>query len=570
MREAPSRLSAPAVAVWLSLLPGCFDQGGAVVQPEAAWFEDQAEVRGLVFEHRSGFDGRYLFPEIMTGGAALADVDGDGDLDAYLVQGGRVEAQGADGNANQLFLNDGAGHFAWVGDRGADDRGYGMGVAAGDYDDDGDVDLYVTNLGANALLRNDGTGRFEDVTETAGVGDPGWSTAAAFLDLDLDGDLDLFVVNYVAWTLATAKECYSVNVLTYCGPVDADAAPDRLYRNDGNGTFTDVSIPAGLGTAFGAGLGAVGADFDNDGRIDVFVANDSMVNQLWLNRTEPGGDPRFVDEAFLRGCALDDHGIAKAGMGVAAEDVDDDGDADVLVMNMEKQTDSLFRNEGSHFVDATSALGLGVSSRRFTRFGVALTDFDNDGDLDLFEANGRVKHSPELVGRDDVFAEPNVLYENAADGRFELVEPPGGTHKALVHTSRGVAIGDVDDDGGVDLLVVNKDGPAYLLMNRFADRGNWVRFRVSTASARDAHGAAVSGMIGGQRRHRSVQTAGSYLASNDPRVHFGLGRHRRIENVRVRWPTGEVEVFGDFEAGAVAELQFGAGLESLSAPDVDH
>ena len=554
-----------AFVVGSGLIAGCSGQDEApVAESGTVWFEDEAALKGLDFEHRSGFDDRYLFPEIMGGGAALADVDGDGDLDAYLVQSGRVEGRGEESNANRLFLNDGMGFFAAAPDDGAGDRGYGMGVTTGDYDNDGDVDLYVTNLGRNTLLRNDGAGRFTDVTALAGVADSGWGTAAAFLDLDQDDDLDLFVVNYVAWTLATAKECYAVNTRTYCGPAAADAAPDRLYRNNGDGTFTEISLAAGLGTAFGAGLGIVGSDFDGDGRIDVFVANDSMVNQLWMNRTPPGGDPRFVDEAFLRGCALDDHGTAKAGMGVAAEDLDDDGDPDILVMNMEKQTDSYFRNDGDHFVDATSRVGLAVTSRRFTRFGVALTDFDNDGDLDLFQANGRVDHTPELAGGDDVFAEPNVLYEHV-DGRFELVEPDGGRLERLVHTSRGVAIGDVDDDGGVDLLVVNKDGPAYLLMNRVAGRGNWVRFRVLTASGRDAHGALVSGTVGAQPRQRRVKTAGSYLAANDPRVHFGLGQYQSIESVRVRWPTGDVELFGDVEAGADVALRFGAGRE----PDED-
>ena len=573
MTRIPTVVGMPTVVGAATVLAGCFD-GAAISAPDGesveVWFADEALARGLDFEHRSGFDGRYLFPEIMAAGAALADVDGDGDLDAYLVQSGRVEGKGDEGNANRLFLNDGEGFFtAPRSDRGAGDRGYGMGVTAGDYDNDGDVDLYVTNLGANAMLRNDGAGRFSDVTDSAGVGDPGWSTAAAFLDLDRDNDLDLFVVNYVSWTMATAKECYAGNVRTFCGPVEADAAPDRLYRNNGDGTFTDISGPAGLRTAFGAGLGVVGADFDADGRIDVFVANDSMLNQLWMNRTPPGDDPRLVDEALLRGCALDDHGIAKAGMGVAAADVDDDGDADVLVMNMGKQTDSYFRNDGSHFVDATSAVGLGVTSRRFTRFGVALADFDNDGDLDLFEANGRVDHTPERVGLDDVFAEPNALYEHTAERRFERVEPSGGSVDKLVHTSRGVVIGDVDNDGGVDLVVVNKDGPAYLLMNRAAEGADWVRFRVLTASGRDAHGAVVSGTIGGQRRHRGVQTAGSYLASNDPRVHFGLGEHRRIDNVRVHWPTGAFEAFGDFESGRDAPLRMGAGRRLAEVPGED-
>ena len=550
---------AVAFAIALTALAGCDHQRdvreGSL---EKTWFAEEAWARGLDFEHRSGFDGRYLFPEIMGGGGALADVDGDGDLDAYLVQSGRVEGVGESGNANRLYLNDGDGHFTMAPGSGSEDRGYGMGVATGDYDNDGDVDLYVTNVGANVLLRNDGAGRFEDVTDLAGVGDTGWGTAAVFLDLDQDGDLDLYVVNYVTWTLATAKECYAVNTRTYCGPVDADAAPDRLYRNNGDGTFADISLAAGLGTTLGTGLGVVGADFDDDGLTDVFVANDAMVNQLWLNRTPPGGEPRFVDEALLWGCATDDHGVAKAGMGVAAGDPDEDGDTDVLVVNLEKETDSYFRNEGGHFVDATSAVGLGVVSRRFTRFGVALTDFDNDGDLDLYEANGRVKHKPELLGRDDVFAEPNTLYENTGGPRFKPVPPGGGTNDR-VHTSRGVAIGDVDNDGGVDLLVVNKDGPVYLLMNQAARRGNWVRFRVTTGSGRDAHGALVSATVGSERRVRGVQTAGSYLAAHDPRVHFGLGGSTHIVGVAVRWPTGELEHFGDFGAGTVARLRKGTG-----------
>ena len=547
-----------AFAIALTALVGCDEQRDWPKRSsDANWFVEEAGARGLEFEHRSGFDGRFLFPEIMGGGVALADIDGDGDLDAYLVQSGSVEAVGDAANANRLYLNNGDGRFRVVENSGAEDRGYGMGVATGDYDNDGDVDLYVTNLGANVLLRNDGAGRFDDVTNLAGVGDNGWGTAAVFLDLDRDGDLDLFVVNYVTWALAAAKECYAVNTRTYCGPVDADAAPDRLYRNNGDGSFTDISIAAGLGRAYGTGLGVVGGDFDRDGRIDVFVANDAMVNQLWLNRTPPRGEPRLVDEAFLWGCAMDDHGAPKAGMGVSAADLDDDGDTDVLVVNLEKETDSYFRNEGGHFVDATGAVGLGVLSRRFTRFGVALTDFDNDGDLDLYEANGRVKHKPELLGRSDVFAEPNVLYQNTGGPRFEPV--PQGTVNDPIHTSRGVAIGDVDNDGGVDLLVVNKDGPVYLLMNQAAKRGNWVRFRVTTASGRDAHGALVSGRVGSERQQRGVQTAGSYLAAHDPRVHFGLGELAGIVGVEVRWPTGELEHFGDFDAGVVADLRKGTG-----------
>ena len=282
---------------------------------ETAWFSEEAAERGVDFRHHSGFRERPMLPEIMGGGAALADLDGDDDLDLYLVQSGRVDETLDEAlSANRLYLNRGDGHFDEVeGGAGSGDRGYGMGVAAGDYDNDGDIDLYVTNLGSNALLRNDGAGRFTDVTVKAGVGDPGWSTAATFLDLDNDGDLDLFVVNYLHWTPALERDCYATAFhATYCGPNEYDApAMDRLYRNDGDGTFSDISAHAGLNTAFGNGLGTVGADFDGDGLTDLFVANDTMINQLWLNR----GNLRFEDESMLWGCALDDDGIAKAGNG---------------------------------------------------------------------------------------------------------------------------------------------------------------------------------------------------------------------------------------------------------------
>ena len=518
----------------------------------SVWFDDEAAPRGLDFHHVSGAEGRYWIPEIIGGGVALADVDDDGDLDAYLVQGGSLTG-GGEGPGNELYLNDGQGRFELVSDPGdAADRGYGMGVNAGDYDNDGDLDLYLTNWGPNVLLRNDGNGRFDDVTAVAGVGDPGWGTAAAFLDLDADGDLDLFVVNYLTYSPGSAQDC----VHTYCGPTADDATADRLYRNNGDGTFADVSETAGLNTAFGNGLGIAGADFNEDGRLDVFVANDGMPNQLWLNDTPPGGDLRFRDEALLWGCAMDDHGFAKAGMGVAAADFDDDGGTDILVVNLGRQTDSFYRNAGTHFVDSTSRIGLGVSSRRFTRFGVALADFDNDGDLDMYQGNGRIDHSPEFEG-DDPFAEPNVLYSRAGDA-YEVVLPEGGTDEPLIHTSRGVAMGDVDDDGGIDLVVVNKDAPTYLLMNR-APRGNWVRFRVLNRHGSDAIGATVWGTVDATRQRRSVQTATSYLASHDPRVHFGLGLATRIADVEVRWPTGETEAFGDFEADRTVELRYGAG-----------
>ncbi len=522
-----------------------------------AWFRDVAASRGIDFVHRTGHRERLLFPESIAGGAALFDMDGDGDLDAYLVQGGVLEGDTSKVEGNRLYENDGTGQFTDVSaSSGADDRGYGMGVAVGDYDNDGDSDLYVTNYGPNTLLRNEGGGRFVDVTAESGAGDPAWGTSAAFFDYDADGDLDLFVVNYVNWTMANEHACYnSSGVVDYCLPTNYNApAADVLLRNEGNGRFTDVSEAAGIRRAFGNGLGVLYSDFDGDGNVDVFVANDTMVNQLWLGRE----DGTFVDEAMLRGCALDQHGMAKAGMGVAAKDFDDDGDTDLLVVNIENQTDSFFRNDNGFFKDFTGEIGLGTESRRFTRFGIGMLDFDNDGHLDLYEANGRVNKSAEPL-TEDPFAEPNMLFAGGEGGRLTEVSPQGGTLERLVHTSRGAAFGDVDNDGGIDVLIVNTDAAAYLLRNVVTDRGHWVMFQVLEANGRDALGARVTAGVGDRRMMREARSAYSYQASNDPRVHFGLGEATAVKEVTVRWADGVSESFGDFDADRVAVLRRGAG-----------
>lgn len=549
---------------------GCTDKevstNDRIQAPPHPWFEDQAERRGLNFQYHSGHADRYLLPEMLGGGAALADLDNDGDLDVYLVQGGPLLADDRPGN--QLFLNRGDGYFVEVADAGgAGDTGYGMGVAAGDYDNDGDVDLYVTNLGRNVLLRNKGNGQFEDVSVVAGVDDASWSTAAVFLDLDADGDLDLFVVNYVNWNVSIERECLNVmagsSLPDYCPPHVYDAPTrDRLYRNDGDGTFTDVSDAAGLGAAFGNGLGVVGLDANGDGLTDIFVANDGMLNQLWINR----GNLRFEDEALIAGCAMDANGFAKAGMGVAAADLDNDGDTDLLVVNLATESDSFFRNEGTYFEDATVSVGLATATMRFTRFGVVLADFDNDSRLDLYEATGAISTSRESIAT-DVYAEPNLLLRGLPSGRFEEVEPRGGTQRPLIYTSRGLAVGDVDNDGGLDLLIINRDAPINLLMNQVTGRGKWIRFRVLTRAGRDAHAATVAADIGSTRVRRDVQPAGSYLTSNDPRVHFGLGDEPQARNVTVRWPGGALEMFGDFKAADTVLLKRGEGSDVKVSDD---
>ncbi|MHC4946643.1 MAG: CRTAC1 family protein [Planctomycetota bacterium] len=559
----PLRPAAPLAALVLTLA-ACSD-GGGDPSPDGAgtggapapWFEEVAAESGLVFRHDVGYRGRYLMPESIVGGGALFDMDGDGDLDAYLVQTGVYDAPDA-ATANRLFRNRGDGTFEDVtAGSGADDAGYGVGVSSGDYDADGDVDLYVTNVGPNVLLRNEGDGRFTDVSAATGTAHPGWGASSAFVDVDHDGDLDLYVCNYVNWSPETELDCYNdAGALDYCQPTNYDApARDVLYRNEGDGTFTDASDAAGLGASVGTGLGVIAGDFDGDGRIDVFVANDGMRDHLWINR----GDGTFTDEALESGCGYDQDGIAKAGMGVTAADVDDDGDLDLLVCNLNTQTDSFFLNEGNGlFADVTAAAGLGAASRPFTRFGMAWIDFDHDGRLDLFQANGRVMRQSSNWS-DDPYAEPNLLLRGVGGLRFTEVKPRGGTAEPLIASSRAAAFGDVDDDGDVDVLVVNRDGPAHLLRNVAPRGGAWIGFRVVDEHDRDALGAVVSFRAGPRHVRRDVRAAFSFCASNDPRVHVGLGDATGAEEVEVRWVDGRTEAFGDRDAGAYHTLRRGAG-----------
>ena len=544
------------------LLLGCTQPPEEETEP---WFQDVRVTSGVEFNFVSGYLERPLLPEIVGGGVAIADFNGDSLLDLYFVQAGfnldsKQPIHGSDVPPNELYLNEGEMRFERMTDIGAAaDTGYGMGAYAGDYDNDGDLDLYVTNLGKNKLLENDGTGFFTDLTDSAGVGDSSWSTAASFVDFDVDGNLDLFVSNYISWSPETELSCFSKGQLTYCLPTSYQAeAQDRVYRNNGDGTFDDVSSSAGLLAAYGPGLGIVTADFDQENGIDVFVANDTMVNQLWLQQA----DFQFENSANLWGSAVDDHGFPKAGMGIDTADFDHDGDFDVVVVNFEGQTDSFHRNEGSYFLDTTSRLGLGIGSRRFTRFGVLLADFDNDGAVDMYQANGKVDGVS--ASDEDPFAEPNMLFQGDAEGdgfRFVEVEPAGGVSPALIHTSRSAALADLDNDGGLDIVVVNKDSNVYILRNVIHSENSWLRVRPELELNQPAIGAVVTISHGEQRQTGLAKTSGSYLSSNDPSVHFGLGRLDTVDNVEIRWMDGLVENFGSYDANQELVLIRGRGVE---------
>jgi hypothetical protein len=537
-------------------LPGCARESSEAARVGPPWFEEVAAQRGLVFQHTSGHGSAFWMPEIMGGGAALVDADGDGDLDAFLVQGGRLEPDSGPGTSHALFENTGEGRFRELANTLPESRGYGMGVAAGDADGDGDTDLYVTQVGPNVLLENEGGLRFADVSERAAVGHRGWSTSAAFFDADRDGDLDLFVANYLDWSFEGELPC--LNALSqrdYCSPKNYKTpARGVLYANRGQGRFEDVSRASGIGAKRGTGLGVAVGDVDGDGWLDVFVANDGMANLLWKNQ----GGLVFAESALLSGCGVDVSGQEKAGMGVVLADLDRDRDLDLLVCNLAGESDSLYLNEHGFFVDKTAISGLGPVSKAFTRFGVGCFDFDHDGELDLFEATGRVQSATEPRSA-DVYAEENLLFRGLGPGLFTEVPLRGGVAAPLIATSRAAAFGDVDGDGAIDVLVVNRDGPAHLLHNCAAKHGHWILLARARGLRPRRAGASLELAVGERVLRREVASASSYLAASDPRVHAGLGAETRVARATVRWADGAREAFGPLEADRVHELRRGRG-----------
>jgi len=516
-----------------------------------AWFEEVGTRAKLDFVHVSGHATEHYMPEIMGGGAAVFDANGDGALDLYLVQSGSL-ASGAT-RADHLYL--GNGSFEFERRELAPLRGYGMGVACGDIDADGDNDLYVTAVGPNALLVGDGAAHFDERAEAAGVAHRGWGTSALFGDVDADGVLDLFVTNYLDWSIERELTCHGrLGTPDYCSPQSySSPALDALYRGRGDGTFEDISLASGIASKPGTGLGVVCADFDGDGAQDLFVANDGLPDFLWRNQ----GDGTFEDVAQLAGCALDHSGVAKAGMGVAVADLDEDDDLDLLVCNLVEQADSLYVNDGrGHFRDRTLSAKLGAVTRPYTRFGVGFVDFDNDGALDLYEANGRVTRQA-FLHSDDPFAEPNLLLRGERL-TFVPVEPPGGTSTELVATSRAAAFGDFDDDGRVDIVVANRDAPPHLLRNVTPPR-EWIGFRLSDPSGASVLAAQLTCSVDGARASREVRAAYSYLASSDERLHLGLGSSRAVTDIVVTWPDGQRESFGQRSPGSYYELVRGSG-----------
>jgi hypothetical protein len=499
-------------------------------------FRDIAPDTGLVFQHHNGATGQFYMPEIMGSGVALLDYDGDGDLDVFVIQGGPPDDPSR-GSGNRLFRNElipsGKLRFVDVTDEaGLRFSGYGMGVATGDFDNDGRTDLLVTNFGPNVLYRNLGNGKFQDVTADS----PGlrkanyWSSSASFLDYDRDGWPDLIVLSYVDFSLKNNKKCSGpTGSPDYCTPIAYRPLAATLFHNE-HGQFVDVTAKAGLDQVRGPGLGVTAVDVDQDGWPDIFVANDTSANHLWMNQR----NGTFREAALERGVAYGEEGQPKAGMGVAAGDYDNDGREDLIVLNLMREGASLFRNDAKGFFsDVSLASGIHALTLPYTGFGVGWFDFDNDGCLDLFFANGAVTLRERQPGAGSPYAEKNLLLRNPCSaGRFVDVTAQAGEVLQRMEVSRGAALGDIDNDGRVDIVVTTNDGPLHLLHNETRG-GAWLS--VDTGQPGSKVGLFRPGQPPLWRR---AHTDGSYLSASDPRVHFGLGTSTRIEKLVVEWADG--------------------------------
>jgi enediyne biosynthesis protein E4 len=533
--------------------------------PAGVQFENVSTAAGIAFTHVSGASpARHLY-EIMSGGGLFLDYDNDGWQDALLVDGGSlVDKAVAQRARHRLFRNRGNGTFEDVTLRsGLTHSEYGMGGCAADYDNDGWIDVYVTNVGTNTLFKNNGGKAFSDVTRVAGVGGaPSFSSSCAWADIDRDADVDLFVVNYVDARVDNQVFCgdTSREFRVYCHPLNFAPLRSVVYRNNGNGTFSDISREAGVFDRRGNGLGVVAGDYDDDGWPDFFVANDTTPNFLYHN--EQG--KRFTEVALRAGVSVASDGMPRAGMGTDLGDFDGDGRLDVFVTNHEFEGHTLFHNLGSGlFEDVTFKAGVGPATLPFVGFGTLFFDADNDGDLDLAGANGHVMNSPGHVRPGAKEAQRRVLLRNDG-GRFRDVAATSGTGFAAERVGRALAGADIDNDGDVDLLAVNNNGPADLLRNGSTRGAGAVIVRlVGTASNRSAVGARIRATIGASTQLREVKAGSSYLAQNDLRLHIGLGAAKQIDRLEIRWPNGSTpEVLTGVGAGQIVTVTEGKGITS--------
>jgi len=521
----------------------------AVEPPPAPVFTEVARQAGIDFQHINGATGRFYYPEAYGSGVIILDYDNDGNQDLYLVNSaalpGFIESFEP---INQLYRNDGDGTFTDVtAQAGVGDRGYGLGGCAADYDNDGDIDLYVTNFGPNVLYRNNGDGTFADVTAEAGVGDSRMSTSAAFADYDGDGALDLYVANNAEVPIADAKECRHGVVKVYCGPGQYEGVTGVLYHNEGDGSFVDVTREAGMYDESGRQLGVVFSDYDDDGDIDLYIANDTKPN--WLFRNDGGG--QFAEIGLVSGVALTPDARPEAGMGTDWGDYNRDGLMDIIVCNFQWESCRLLENRGDgFFADKTFISGLGEPTYSTLTFGTDFLDYNNDGFLDIFIANGHVDPNIEIIDRaGPKYAQHDQLFRNNGDMSYSEVSNQAGLQRIQPMVGRGAAVADYDNDGDLDIFVSNNNQRPMLLRNDGGNANNWLSIKtVGRSSNRDGIGAQITVTVGDLVQVEEVRSGSSYLSQNDLRVHFGLGDHSSVESIKVRWPSGVVQTLRGVDA----------------------
>ena len=507
-------------------------------------FTDVTDQTGITFKHTDGSSGKLYIMETVSAGLALFDYDNDGDVDIYFLNGSALEGTKFKTEpTNALYRNDGNWKFTDVTKQaGVGDKGYGLGVAVADYDNDGDQDIYLNNHGPNVLYRNNGDGTFTDVTKSAGVGNESKVGAGTcFLDMDADGDLDLYVSNYIVFSYDIHVTMKMDGFETYVGPKSYPATIDNIYRNNGDGTFTDVTEESGISKHAGAGMGMICSDYDNDGDTDIFIANDiSVGNFLFKN----DGTGKFEEIALIAGVAYDLHGDEHGSMGVDAGDYDNDGLFDLYVTSYQSQTATLYRNLGDDmFEDVTRTTGAGSGTIPGVTWGTGFVDFDNDGDRDIFVACGHLLDNIDLFDDRSLYSQPNVLLMNDGNGRFINVSKKSGDGMKVRLSSRGAGFDDMDNDGDVDVVILNSRRESTLLRNDSNQKGHWLQVRLrGVKTNKDAVGAHIKVIAGDLVLIDEVHSGRSYQSHYGNRIYFGLGKHERVDRIEVKWIGGGVDV----------------------------